>query len=301
MALITISGYPCSGKTRRANELKKELETKLQHPSYLGPTLTVSILSDQTVNVHRSVYDNSRAEKPARGALYTALLRHLSQDTIVILDAPNYIKGFRYQMYCAAREMKLRVSTLYIVATQDLCRKWNASRPLEDQYTSETLENLFLRYEEPSSMVRWDSPLFTVTWADATIPSDDIFAAITSGNVKPPNSGTLNAAKAPTDALLTLESVTLAVVTAILSTQSISQGISSGGPIKLAVSSTLNPQITLPARNLSLSELQRLKRQFVTVHKKAITLGTTEKGAVDWSEERIAEKFALYVEENLKS
>lgn len=52
------------------------------------------------------------------------------------------------------------------------------------------LDNLLLRYEEPSSMVRWDSPLFTITWIDAEIPADDIWKAITEGNVKPPNAGT---------------------------------------------------------------------------------------------------------------
>jgi protein KTI12 len=65
-------------------------------------------------------------------------------------------------------------------------------------------------------------------------------------------------------------------------------------------SSQLKQQITLPARNITLSELQRLKRSFVTVHKKAITLGTTEKGAVDWSEESVAWKFATYLQEHIK-
>lgn len=55
---------------------------------------------------------DSRAEKPARGALFTAMQRQMSQDTILIVDAMNYIKGFRYQMYCAARELKLRVCTV---------------------------------------------------------------------------------------------------------------------------------------------------------------------------------------------
>lgn len=55
---------------------------------------------------------DSRSEKPARGALFAALQRQLSLNTILIVDAPNYIKGFRYQMYCAAREMKLRVCTV---------------------------------------------------------------------------------------------------------------------------------------------------------------------------------------------
>ena len=80
--------------------------------------------------------------------------------------------------------------------------------------------------------------------------------------------------------------------------QTTSQGL--GGPVTLSLSATLNTRITLPSRNITLSELQRLKRQFVTVHKKAITLGTTEKGAVDWSMESIANKFTTYIEENLK-
>lgn len=146
-------------------------------------------------------------------------------------------------------------------------------------------------------MVRWDSPLFTITWTDDTVPSSEIFETLTGGTIKPPNSGTLNAVKAPTDALLILESTTLSIVSAILS----AQALSSGGPVKLPISATLNPVITLPARNLTLSELQRLKRQFVQVHKKAITLGTTEKGAVDWSEDRVAAKFVVYLEENFRS
>ena len=55
---------------------------------------------------------DSRSEKPARQALFTAMQRQMSQNTILILDGMNYIKGFRYQMYCAARELKVRVCTV---------------------------------------------------------------------------------------------------------------------------------------------------------------------------------------------
>lgn len=47
-----------------------------------------------------------------------------------------------------------------------------------------------MRYEEPSSMARWDSPLFTVTWLDEDVPAESIWKAVTEGNVKPPNAGT---------------------------------------------------------------------------------------------------------------
>ncbi|KIK19612.1 hypothetical protein PISMIDRAFT_658945 [Pisolithus microcarpus 441] len=298
MALITISGYPSSGKSQRAAQLKRHLESRLADPSYTGPTLSVVLLSDDTLNIDRSSYNDSRSEKPARGTLFTAVQRSLAQNTIVIVDSLNYIKGFRYQMYCVAREIKVRVCTVYVLATPDLCKQWNTERTDGKAYAPETLANLLQRYEEPSSMVRWDSPLFTVSWTDEDVPADDIWRAITEGVVKPPNTGTQAVAKAPTDALRTLEHTTASIVTALVSEQANSGSL--GGATTITVSSTVKVRTTLPPRNVTLSELQRLKRQFVTLHKKAITLGTTEKGVVDWSEQSVADKFVVYLEENIK-
>ena len=59
-----------------------------------------------------TLLSDSLAEKPARASLFTNVTRSLGEDKIVICDAPNYIKGFRYQMYCAAREAKVRVATV---------------------------------------------------------------------------------------------------------------------------------------------------------------------------------------------
>lgn len=47
-----------------------------------------------------------------------------------------------------------------------------------------------MRFEEPNSMVRWDSPLFSILWEEEDVPADDIWKAATEGNVKAPNSGT---------------------------------------------------------------------------------------------------------------
>ena len=44
-----------------------------------------------------------------------------------------------------------------------------------------------MRYEEPSSMVRWDSPLFTIPWDEAA-PLEDIWVAVTKGYIKPATS-----------------------------------------------------------------------------------------------------------------
>ncbi|KAL5485322.1 KTI12 [Sanghuangporus weigelae] len=301
MALITISGYPASGKTRRADQLRTFLEVRMNDPSCDGPKLKVTVISDDTLNIKRSVYDDGRQEKPARAALFTAVQRAIGKDRIVIVDGMNYIKGYRYQIYCAAREHKCRVCTLYVVARPEQCREWNNTRDEgSDSYSPETLDNLITRFEEPSSMVRWDSPLITIPWTDEQLPGEDIWKAVMEGFVKPPNAGTSAIPVAPSDALHTLEQTATAMVSTITSEQAASQGLGSGGEIILPLSATLKPKVRLPARNISLSELQRLKRQFVTIHKKAITLGSTEKGTVDWSEEKVAEKFVVYLEENLK-
>lgn len=298
MALITISGYPCSGKSRRAAQLKTHFEKLLEDASYTGPKLKVTVLSDDSLNIDRSAYDSSRSEKPARGALFTAMQREMGQDTILIVDSLNYIKGFRYQMYCAGRELKLRMCTVYVVAPPETCKNWNEERQDGRKYAPETLDNLIMRYEEPSSMVRWDSPLFTVTWEDEDVPASEIWKAVTEGIVKPPNVGTQSVPKAPTDALHVLESVTTQMVSAIMSAQSMNPSV--GGPVTLTLSPPLKPRLVLPARNVTLSELQRLKRQFVTVHKKAMVIGTTEKGQVEFGEEGVADKFVQYLEENFR-
>jgi protein KTI12 len=89
------------------------------------------------------------------------------------------------------------------------------------------------------------------------------------------------------------------MVSGIMAEQAAGQGL--GGCISVALSGGAKAAVRLPARNITLSELQRLKRQFVTIHRKAITLGTTEKGSVDWEEGGIAEKFGAYIEEHVKS
>lgn len=104
-------------------------------------------------------------------------------------------------------------------------------------------------------------------------------------------------AKAPADALNVLEKTTAAIISSIVS--NLSQ--SDGGSIPISIGQNVKESISLPPRNITLSELQRLKRQFVIVHKKVITLGTIERGTVDWEEEGIAKKFVEFIGEHLRS
>jgi len=122
------------------------------------------------------------------------------------------------------------------------------------------------------------------------------------GTIAKPRSAaftTIQAPKPPSDALQALETTTALIVSEIISSQS--SGLSPRDAITVKGSTSGRIVVRMPARMVTLSELQRLKRQFVTIHKKAITLGATESGDVDWSEDGIATKFKHYLEERLSS
>lgn len=109
--LIILSGYPCSGLTHRANQLQTALnqtqDELLSHsPSALKTRYKIHIVPTHDASHPRTVYDNARTEKEARGVAYTRARRALGKDSIVILDGMNYIKGYRYQLYCEANELK---------------------------------------------------------------------------------------------------------------------------------------------------------------------------------------------------
>lgn len=164
-------------------------------------------------------------------------------------------------------------------------------------------------------MVRWDAPLFTVPWNEELAPVEEIWQAVTAGVLKAPNAGTssvivrtakprliiltaIQAPRPPSDALQALETTTASIVSEIMTSQG--SGIMPGSTVSIS-SASVRIMVHMPARTVTLSELQRLKRQFVTMHKKAITLGATESGDVDWSEDGIATKFGHYLEERLGS
>ncbi|KAH7108243.1 chromatin associated protein KTI12 [Auriculariales sp. MPI-PUGE-AT-0066] len=299
MALVTFSGLPCSGKSTHVSRLRDHLLATLERPEYTGAKLKVEVLSDEALHIDRSVYNDSKTEKPARMALFTSMQRALGKDKIVLVDAPNYIKGYRYQMYCAAKEAGLRVCTVFVAAPPDKCKEWHASRDAALKYDDTTFDNLIMRFEEPNSMARWDSPLFTIVWDDAEPPYEAILKAVTEGQVQVANAGTISAPKAPTDALQLLETTTTTLVAAIVAEQANSGG--AGGSLVLTSPAAGGQRLslTMPPRNVTLPELQRLKRQFVAAHRKAMTQGAMEKGGVGWTEERVASMFVEHIQEHL--
>lgn len=63
-------------------------------------------INDDNLGLNRDVYATARSEKDARATFSSAIKRDLSRDAIIVADGMNYIKGFRYQLYCEAKAVQ---------------------------------------------------------------------------------------------------------------------------------------------------------------------------------------------------
>ncbi|KDN45088.1 chromatin associated protein KTI12 [Tilletiaria anomala UBC 951] len=333
MALIIVSGLPSSGRSSRTVELVADFERRIASTSS-APSLPVSrieVVSDATVHNQKSCYSNQRLEKPARASYLSAVTRALGKDCITIADggAGLNIKGFRYQLWCAAREEGVRCVSVQVHAPPETCKEWNKRRRNreEEAYDDDTIDEMLLRYEEPNEMVRWDQPLFIVPSVAFTsdgipakseaqkepLPLDEIWDAATSGAAKK-KPGVVLAQRSTAGSYLTiLEHASQAVVSAMLSHQQSFGLPESGGQVRLSVhlvsaGKEVPLTVNLPATSkpVNLPTLQRLRRTFVRAHgtgnASVNVLGDAARAEVNSEEAgelEIAKRFASWLCESL--
>ncbi|KAL8745981.1 MAG: hypothetical protein Q9190_001946 [Brigantiaea leucoxantha] len=287
MPLILISGYPSSGKTYRSKQLLDFFTSKIQSSQEARyQKLTVVLINDQSLHLSRNLYREAKTEKDARAAEYSAVKRALGRDTIVIADGLNYIKGFRYQLYCEAKAVQTPSCVVHVGTPIEKCREING-KLLENEnedggYASDIFEELIYRFEEPNGMTRWDSPLFTVPYDDASPPGDEIWAAVvgSEGTVKTvkPNQATVMKPAADSDYLYELDKVSQEIVNMILNWQKDHVG-EGGGEIKFG-----EAILQLPSSPVSLPQLQRMRRQYIVLNRQHVL-----------SKARIRENFIEYL------
>ena len=271
--LILISGFPSSGKTLRATQIKSSFEAKIANSTH-DPRVTrlkVQIVNDETLSLSRDVYSAARSEKDARAAEYSAVKRLIGRDAIVIADGLNYIKGFRYQLYCEAKAVQIPSCVVHVGTPEAKCREINRTLLQHPStpggYAEDDFDNLIFRYEEPNGMTRWDSPLFTVLYEDEKPPVDDIWNALigNAGQAKvvKPNAATVLTPAAPSNLLYELNRSTSEVLAAITSYQADHPG-ESGGAITVP---DYGITIELPTTTVTSPQLQRLRRSFVALNR----------------------------------
>lgn len=256
------------------------------------------------------------SEKDARAALYGAVKRVLSPRDIVVLDGLNYIKGWRYQLFCEAKNARTPSAVLQVGCSQERAREVNEARLRRAEQTTEsppspeddTAEpyapsnwtNLVFRYEEPNPMTRWDSPLFTLIWDDDDAQTRQVFDQlwdVIAGDAKKvvrPNQSTVQRDKDPGgDYLYVLERETQDIVKGILEKQGDEGGEEVSLPRSRDEEAGDDPLVVeLPAgKKVGLPQLQRYRRAFVALNRGGIGLEAVGKLAAT----RLRESFVGYL------
>ena len=183
MPLVVICGYPSSGKSNRAVELKQFLLKCNQD-------LDVTVVDDGIID-RNVVYSDRKCEIVSRSALKAAAERLLTNTNVVILDSLNYIKGFRYELFCVAKYARSTHCVLYCCSSQQDVFAFNDKKNVEERYSADVLKALVERFEPPNSMSRWDSPLFTMQPMDI-LPHEQIFKVLFEKAILKPNLSTQN-------------------------------------------------------------------------------------------------------------
>lgn len=104
-------------------------------------SVQVELINEESLSIlKKDGYASSANEKETRGCLKSATEHNLGKDSFVIVDSLNYIKGYRYELYCAARTSRIPHCVLWVTAPQSCSDQWNQQRIDEgkDAYSMET-------------------------------------------------------------------------------------------------------------------------------------------------------------------
>lgn len=278
MPLVTFTGLPSSGKSTYARELVADLENRInlaKQDLSPGHNLKVVYHTDESLGISPDQYLELVLEKSLRGAQLLAVKRDLLKLTIVVLDLLCYIKGFRYQIYCEAKNIPTPHCVIQVSTPESKCIEWNNGK-----WRPELIKQLAMRYEEPNGDTRWDLPLFPlVSMEGDQLPTNEIWNTLVLK--KPPTVNALTVSKAvgSNDFLQQLDKQTLAVLGQIMQQQQLG-----GGDVKISDGVVVN----MPPTTVSTGQLQRIRRTYI---------GLNRMRTVDI--DRITPMFVEYLNKNL--
>ncbi len=255
MPLVVITGYPSSGKTSVCRRIKEHLESERGCP--------VDVVSENDLAADRNaVYADSGKEKTLRGQLKSAVISKLSKDRVLILDGLNYIKGFRYELYCASKSAKTTQCTVHCDLSPSDAWEWNCQAETEGRrYDRATFDALVARYEAPSAHSRWDAPLLLSLKQNPLDPAS-VSAALFGRAAPPPNQSTQCQPLSSASFVYELDRITKEVVNSVLEAQRSGLALD-----RVKVPST-EERVRLPAgRRLDVASLTKMRRQFATYTK----------------------------------
>lgn len=248
-----MSGIPCSGKTTRSLELKKYFED-------LGIEVIIVNENEQIKKSgfeKNTFYADSNKEKHIRSLLKSEVLRYIKPTNVVILDALNYIKGYRYEIFCGTKANKCNQCTVHTEINRDQAWKFNEDRE-DDKYDRNTFDALLMRYEEPNGNNRWDSPLFMI-FPEQELDTNTIYTSLFKKKAPKPNMSTQNPPLSSTNFLFELDQITKKIVDDLI----VLKNSGKNGMVEVPGQEDLSIDIT----NINVQQLVILRRQYLTYSK----------------------------------
>ncbi|PAV66335.1 hypothetical protein WR25_16100 [Diploscapter pachys] len=280
MPLLVVSGYPSSGKSTIVAKILEHLTSKQKK--------VVVVTDDECTTFSRSDYNDARKEKDLRSFVRSAVQKYLNKDTVVICDSLNYIKGYRYELFCVAKGCKTTYAVLQITPPEVVCEWLNTQKEEHQRYPAGKIADLLMRYEKPDPRNRWDSQLFEIKIGSAErsmpdisnnddmgvdleypspkyaeIPLDEIYQWLCEGKELSENLSTQSQPLAPTNFLHDLDRVTQDVVSTISEAQ---RSAAVGQNIVIPQAEAGSNELKI-GKIRSVAELTRLRRQFISFSK----------------------------------
>ncbi len=249
MALVVLCGYPACGKSTFARALAATLTSRSKNVTIVNDdgTVLTTTNGNPSAPTRDTIYGSTKSEKRYRSSARATAERALDGQTVVILDAPNYVKGYRYELWCMARSHNARYCVVHVTTTAS-----------DTGYGAELLQALRARFEAPDAQNRWDCPLHVVddvsraaTIADAILASQPLNAI--GATAKP-------AVRPDADVMGTLDRYTRAAESGLLA--QLRSGLLESGS-QLQVEGASRPVVCV--RVPRVAELRSMRRALLTL------------------------------------
>uniref|UniRef100_U5EW10 Protein KTI12 homolog n=1 Tax=Corethrella appendiculata TaxID=1370023 RepID=U5EW10_9DIPT len=252
MPLVILTGIPCAGKTYRCKQICNYFIQQNKNVAIVAENDVINKL-DFDIN---ECYDDSQKEKLMRLHVKSEIVRLLNKTDVIIVDGTNYIKGFRYELYCVSKSARASQCTVYCAANIEQARNLNKN---SNKYSNEIFSALVNRFEEPKACNRWDAPLFTVT-TESILNLSEIKKALFENFPIKPNQSTQNPPLCPTNYLHELDKTTQNIIDVILLARK------TGSHDEISIEDVPELKIYIPA-DINVAQLNRCRRQFVSYMK----------------------------------
>ncbi len=86
--------------------------------------MEVQIINEEALGFNKAeYYKDAASEKILRGSLRSNVEKYIDQKRVVILDSLNYIKGYRYELYCLARNAMTNLMVVFCDTEREIAQK----------------------------------------------------------------------------------------------------------------------------------------------------------------------------------